>query len=81
MIEKITKPSLGHVHSSGDQSNTECDKTRFHKLPYIAKYSKQVQDSCQKSVSSSKMTLTLTLFSLLLKLITISQLNIKHPIF
>lgn len=68
MTDKITKPSLGHVHSSGDQSSTESDKTRFHKLPYIVKYSKQVQDNRKKSVNSSAMTLTLTLFLLLSKL-------------
>ena len=37
--------------------------------------------SCQKSVNSSAKILILKLFLLLLKLITISRLKIKHPIF
>ena len=41
--DKITKSYLDKVHSSSDQSNPESDKTRFCKLPYIGKYSEQVQ--------------------------------------
>ena len=43
LIDKITKPYLNKVHSNSDLSNTESDKTCFYKLPYIGKYSEQVQ--------------------------------------
>ena len=81
LIDRITKSYLNKVHSNSDQSNPESDKTRFYKLPYIGKYSEQVRKSCQKSVNSSAKMLILKLFLLLLKLITISQLKIKHLIF
>ena len=81
LIDKITKFYLNKVHSNSDQSNPESDKTRFYKLPYIGKYSEQSRKSCQKSATSSAKMPILKLFLLLLKLITISQLKIKHPIF
>ena len=43
LIDRITKSYLNKVHSNSDQSNPESDKTRFYKLPYIGKYSEQVQ--------------------------------------
>ena len=81
LIDKITKSYLDKVNSNSDQSNPVSDKTRFYKLPYIGKYSEQVQKSCQKSVNSSAKILILKLLLLLLKLITISQLKTEHPIF
>ena len=36
------------MHCNSDQSNPESDKTRFYKLPYIGKYSKQVQKKFSK---------------------------------
>ena len=36
------------MHSNSDQSNPESDKTRFYKLPYIGKYSEQVQKKLSK---------------------------------
>ena len=48
LIDKITKSYLNKVHSNSDQSNPESDKTRFYKLPYIGKYSEQVQKKLSK---------------------------------
>ena len=48
LIYKITKSYLNKVHSNSDQSNPESDKTRFYKLPYIGKYSEQVQKKLPK---------------------------------
>ena len=48
LIDKITKPYLNKVHSNSDQSNRESDKRRFYKLPYIGKYSEQVQKKLSK---------------------------------
>ena len=48
LIDKITKSYLNKVHSNSDQSNRESDKTRFYKLPYIGKYSEQVQKKLSK---------------------------------
>ena len=48
LIDKITKSYLDRVHSSSDQSNPQSDKTRFYKLPYIGKYSDQVQRKLSK---------------------------------
>ena len=64
--------------SNSDKSNPECDKTRFYNFPCFGKYPEQVQKSYQKSVNSSAKKLVLKVFLLLLKLITISQLKIKH---
>ena len=36
------------MHSNSDQSNRESDETRFYKLPYIGKYSEQVQKKLSK---------------------------------
>ena len=44
LIDKITKTYLDKVHSNSDQSNAGSDKTRFYKLPFIGKYSEQVQN-------------------------------------
>ena len=43
LIERVTKSCLNNVHSGIDQSNPESDKKRFYKLPYIRKYSEQIQ--------------------------------------
>ena len=48
MIDKITKSYLNKVYSNSDQSNPESGKRRFYKLPYIGKYSKQVQKKLSK---------------------------------
>ena len=48
LIDKITKSYLNKVHSNSDQSNPESDKTHFYKLPYIGKYSEQVQKKLSK---------------------------------
>ena len=48
LIDSITKSYLNKVHSNSDESNTESDKTRFCKLPYIGKYSEQVQKKLSK---------------------------------
>ena len=48
LIDKITKSYLDKAHSSSDQSDTESNKTRFYKLPYIGKYSEQVQKKLPK---------------------------------
>ena len=68
---------MDKVHISSDQSDPESNKTRFYKLPYIRKYSEQVQ----KNVNSSAKAMILKLFLLTLKSITIFQLKIQHPIF
>ena len=81
LIDKIAKSYLNKVHSNSDQSNRESDKTRFYKLPYIGKYSEQVQKKLSKSANSSAKMPILKLFLLLLKLITIFQLKIKDLIF
>ena len=39
---------MDKVHSNDDESNLESDKTRFYKLPYIGKYSEQVQKKLSK---------------------------------
>ena len=52
--------------------------TNFHILESIQS---KLRKSCQKSVNSFAKILILKLFLLYLKLITISQLKIKHPIF
>ena len=39
---------LERVHSNSDQSNPESDKRRFYKLPYVGKYSEQVQKKLSK---------------------------------
>ena len=49
LIYKTTKSYLNKVHSNSDQSNPESDKTRFYKLPYIGKYSEQVQKTFPKT--------------------------------
>ena len=36
------------MYSNSDQSNPEPDKTRFHKLPYVGKYSEQIQKKLSK---------------------------------
>ena len=46
VINRITKFYLNKVHSN--QSNSESDKARFYKLPYIGKYSEQVQKKLSK---------------------------------
>ena len=51
--------------------------TNLHALENIQS---KFRKSCQKSVNSSAKMLILKLFLILLKLITISQLKIKHPI-
>ena len=81
LIDKITKSYLNKVHSYNDQSNPESDKTRFYKLLYIGKYSEQVKKKLSKICKHSAKMPILKLFLLLLKLITIFQLKIKHPIF
>ena len=81
LIDKITKSYLNKVHSNSDQSNPESDKTRFYKLPYIGKYSEQVQKKLSKICKQFCKDADLKLILLLLKLITIFQLKIKHPIF
>ena len=43
LIDKITKSYLDKVHSCSDQDDKESNKTRFYKLPYLGKYSDQVQ--------------------------------------
>ena len=43
LIDRVTKSCLNNVHSGIDQSNPESDKKRFYKLPYIRKYSEQIQ--------------------------------------
>ena len=48
LIDRITKSYLNKVHSNSDQSNPESDKTRFYQLPYIGKYSEQVQKKLPK---------------------------------
>ena len=48
LIDKITKSYLNKVHSNSDKSNPESDKTRSYKLPYIGKYSEQVQKKLSK---------------------------------
>ena len=68
---------MDKVHLSSDHPHPESNKTRFYKLPYIRKYSEQVQ----KKVNSSAKAMILKLFLLPLKLITIFQLKIQHPIF
>ena len=45
-------------HISSDQSDPESNKTRFYKLPYIRKYSEQVQ----KNVNSSAKAMILNCF-------------------
>ena len=81
LIDKITKSYLNKVHSNSDQSNPESDKTRFYKLPYIGKYSEQVQKKLSKIRKQFCKDADLKIVLLLLKLITIFQLKIKHPIF
>ena len=78
LIDKITKSYLDEVYCNSDQPNPESDKTRFYKLPYIGKYSEQVQRKfCKQFCKDTDLKIVL----LLLKLVTISQLKIKHPIF
>ena len=36
------------MHSNNERSNPESDKTHFYKLPYIGKYSEQVQKKLSK---------------------------------
>ena len=81
LIDKITKCYLNKVHSNSDRSNPESDKTRFYKLRTLENIQSKFRKSCQKSANSSVKMPILKLFLLLLKLITISQLRIKHPIF
>ena len=49
---------MDKVHISSDQSDPESNKTRFYKLPYIRKYSEQVQ----KNVNSSAKAMILNCF-------------------
>ena len=48
LIDKIKKSYLDKVNSNSDQSNLESDKTRFLNLPYMGKYSEQVQEKLSK---------------------------------
>ena len=77
LIDRITKSYLNKVQSNSDQSNPESDMN-LHTLENIQS---KFRKSCQKAVNSSAKTLILELFLLLLKLITVSQLKIKHYIF
>ena len=69
------------MHSNSDQSYPESDKTLFVNLHTLEKIQSKFRKSCQKSVNGSAKMLILELFLLFLKLISISQLKIKHPIF
>ena len=81
LIDKITKSYLNKVHSNSDQPNRESDKTRFINFRTLENIQSKFRKSCQKSANSSAKMPILKLFLLLLKLITIFQLKIKHPIF
>ena len=48
LIDRIIKSYLNKVHSNIDQSNPESDKTRFYELPYVGKYSEQIQKKLSK---------------------------------
>ena len=81
LIDGIIKSYLNKVHSNSDQSYPESDKTLFVNLHTLEKIQSKFRKSCQKSVNGSAKMLILELFLLFLKLISISQLKIKHPIF
>ena len=80
LIDKITKSYLNKVHSNSDQSNPESDETRIINFRTLENIQSKFRKSYQKSVNSFAKMPILKLYLLLLKLITISQLKIKHPI-
>ena len=69
LTNKITKLNLDKVHSSSDQSDPGSNKTRFYKLPYIRKYSEQVQKKlskiCKKFCKDADLKIVFTSFTLL----------------
>ena len=48
LIDRIIKSYLNKVDSNIDQSNPESDKKRFYELPYVGKYSEQIQKKLSK---------------------------------
>ena len=76
-VTKIKETSyFDKVHSNSDLKNAFLQISIYWKMFWTSS-----QKSCQKSVNNSAKMLILKLFLLLLKLITISQLKIKHPTF
>ena len=75
LVNKITKPYVDKIHSGSDQFNPESDKARFYKLPYIGKYSGQVQKNLSKICKWFCKDVDIKIF------VTISQLKMKHPVF
>ena len=73
LIDKITKSYLNKVHSNSDQSNPESDETRIINFRTL----ENIQSNFRNSFAKLPI---LKLYLLPLKLITISQLKIKHPI-
>ena len=80
LIDKIVKSYWEKLHSCSDQSNPESDKTPFTGFHTLEIIQSKFRKTFQKTVKSSAKLLILKWLLLILKLITISQLKVKHPV-
>ena len=52
VLEKIIKAYIDKIHYSNNKVSSEVNKLKYFKLPYIGKYSEQVQKKQQNCVNN-----------------------------